>query len=86
MFIKVENEDQYVGSNEYYWHIRDNDVDYLFTEHQLQVAANRAQDNPEDIPDIIELGGYKFLQGFVSGCFCSIITIATIQTIWNFLF
>lgn len=34
-----------------YWHLEDNDSDYLFTDTEVIKAKMRAQKNPEDVED-----------------------------------
>jgi hypothetical protein len=51
MFRKVENKGRYKTAQGYYWHIRDKEIDYLFTDSALQEAEKRAGKNPEDIPN-----------------------------------
>lgn len=59
-FRKVENKDRKFGSATHYWHIRmdvegeerPTCVDLLFTEQELEEAAKRAADNPEDYMDL----------------------------------
>lgn len=50
----------------YYWHLRDRDVDYLFTQSALTEAEKRALKNPEDLP-LYEKPNDKFMNGFASG-------------------
>lgn len=73
MFTKVENKNPYVTSREYYWHVQDNNIDYLFTESQLKTAMDRALNNPEDLPklappeDCEDTFSSGFYIGFLSG-------------------
>ena len=55
MFREVKNKGRYKTAQGYYWHIRDKEVDYLFTDSSLQEAEKRADKNPEDIPNIPEI-------------------------------
>lgn len=55
MFREVKNKGRYKTAQGYYWHIRDKEVDYLFTDSALQEAEKRADKNPEDIPNIPEI-------------------------------
>jgi hypothetical protein len=68
MFRQVENKGRYKTAQGYYWHIRDREVDYLFTDSALQEAEKRAGKNPEDIPEIEEP------KSFVVGFTCGILT------------
>jgi len=65
MFRKVENKGRYKTAQGYYWHIRDREIDYLFTDSALQEAEKRAGKNPEDIPEIEEPATFNV--GFTCG-------------------
>ena len=65
MFRKVENKGRYKTAQGYYWHIRDKEIDYLFTDSALQEAEKRAEKNPEDIPEIEEPA--SFVVGLTCG-------------------
>lgn len=51
-FYKVENKKAYRTANDSYWLAKTYDNVYLFTEDNLEKAANRAISNSEDIPNI----------------------------------
>lgn len=68
MFRKVENKGRYKTAQGYYWHIRDKEIDYLFTDSALKEAWKRARKNPEDIPmppPVVSHNNY--LIGFATG-------------------
>ena len=46
----VENKARKFGSAATYVFFRLDGIPYLFTDAQLEIAAKRAQDNPEDVP------------------------------------
>lgn len=51
----VKNKDRHFGSQIYYYpcivvDVDGNERNALFTENQIEVAINRADSNPEDIP------------------------------------
>lgn len=77
MFVRVENKNPYITSREYYWYTKSENVDYLFTESQLKTAADRALNNPEDIPvlenEIKETN--SFIVGYFVGCASCLIGI-----------
>ncbi|MHA2404015.1 MAG: hypothetical protein ACXADH_13550 [Candidatus Kariarchaeaceae archaeon] len=78
MFRKVENKGRYKTAQGYYWHIRDRDIDYLFTDSALHEAEKRARKNQEDVPDDIELEPdpdrfyYGMILGLLTGAACVI--------------
>lgn len=51
MLVKVENKNRHKAANKYYFYLRDDNKDYLFSGSQLQSALDRAKSNPEDIPE-----------------------------------
>jgi hypothetical protein len=63
---KVENKNKYKSADPFYYHLRDGDVDYLFSDYQLEAAKNRALSNPEDVADYEEPPN-DFWVGFGSG-------------------
>ncbi len=67
MFRKVENKGRYKTAQPFYWHIRDGQVDYLFTYSALQEAEKRAAKNPEDIPEEIAVPYNGYLTGLATG-------------------
>ena len=71
MFRKVENKGRYKTAQGYYWHIRDKEIDYLFTDSALKEAEKRADKNPEDIPEIEEPA--SFTAGFTWGIIVGIL-------------
>ena len=66
MFRQVENKGRYKTAQGYYWHIRDKEIDYLFTDSALKEAEKRADKNPEDIPFPIDEPA-SFTAGFAIG-------------------
>lgn len=53
MLIKVPNKDRANAAAPFYYYLEDqNGNEYLFSESQLEVAKERAKDNPEDLPYI----------------------------------
>ena len=69
MFRKVENKGRYKTAQGYYWYIKSENKDYLFTESALEEAEKRAQKNPEDIPVVHEEASFTtgLVSGFISG-------------------
>ena len=74
MFRQVENKDRYKTAQNFYWHIRDKDVDYLFTQAALTEAEKRALKNPEDIPAPRDPEGqHPYFNGFTTGIICGFV-------------
>lgn len=66
--IKVENKNRHPNATEHYYYTIDNDgVEYLFTENHVSQAIERAQKNPEDIPNTIYENSNEFLYGLSLG-------------------
>lgn len=84
MFRKVENKGRYKTAQGYYWHIRDGDMDYLFTESALKEAQNRAVKNPEDIPEVEESleGSTFFSMGVLTGVLLSVAGYFVTKLCW----
>ena len=49
MLKKVKNKGRHRAANEYYYHLRDEGRDYLFSAPQLEAAYKSALGNPEDL-------------------------------------
>ncbi len=73
MFKKVKNTNRYRSAAKHYWFIRDGEhTPYLFSDSQMNSAANRATENPEDVP---LRGGVGHSTGFVVFSFVSGVVI-----------
>lgn len=48
VFEKVVNNDRYRTANPYYYLVKDDEINYLFTEKDLESAKKRALKNVED--------------------------------------
>jgi hypothetical protein len=76
MLKRVENLDKYKTAEGYYYYLRSDDKDYLFSESQLAVANKRADKNKEDIPTCVDespsmltVSAFGFLMGVLSTSF-----------------
>ncbi len=72
MFTKVENKNRKNAALKYYYHIRDLEgKDYLFSESQMKSAANRADQNPEDVSSVEQIEEHEspFWVGAIFGFF-----------------
>jgi hypothetical protein len=49
---RVVNKDRKSGANSHYWLVETDAGPLLFTDHQIRVAWERAQKNPEDVLDL----------------------------------
>ena len=84
MFVKIENKNPHLRSQEFYWYAKDNNTNmhYLFTESAMETASTRAMNNPEDIPEIqsfsLGIDKNKFWLGYFSGCLSSLIGVFSI--------
>ena len=77
MFRQVKNKDRYKTAQNFYWHIRDKDVDYLFTHSALTEAEKRALKNPEDIPEPRDpKNKHPYFNGLLTGIICGFVCTA----------
>lgn len=68
MLRKVPNKNAYKTANKFYYHLRDLDgVDYLFSQAQIDSAAQRAAANPEDTQHEFEEQESPFISGVLTG-------------------
>lgn len=81
MFVKIENKNPHLRSQEFYWYAKDDNtkMHYLFTESAMETAATRAINNPEDIPEVkyesFGIDQNKFWFGYFSGFSTAIIGV-----------
>ena len=76
MFREVENKGRYKTAQGYNCHIRDKEIDYLFTDSALQEAKKRADKNPEDIPEEIAVPYDGYLTGLATGLIVGFVVTA----------
>lgn len=84
MFTKVQNEGRYKTAQAFYWHVKSDDTDYLFTDSQLKEAKNRAEKNPEDIPAYGPDPGFdsiSFMLGGLIGVICGALVAFIVLTL-----
>lgn len=84
---KTVNKDRYRSANPFYYHIRTKSPlkDYLFTEKEINRAADRAYSNLEDLPVAKFSEGSKCFLGFMMGCVTSLLLIIGIEYFCYFI-
>lgn len=68
---KVENKDRYKTANPYYWLVKTPYRSYLFTDSDIEKAADRANNNLEDLPKDKFYKPKGFITPFIFGFFFS---------------
>jgi hypothetical protein len=84
MLRKIENRDRYRTADKHYYHLRDGETDYLFSDSQLETAEERALNNPEDLAGWTEPKG-TFWLGMIYGTVLGTLLCWTVYELYTSL-